>query len=314
MAEGTGSLAATGQVRRNSRRRLGNGDLYLLLAPALIYFVLFHYLPMFGVVLAFKDFRISKGIWFSPWVGIEHFEKFFGSYFFPLLLRNTLTLSLYTLVSGFPVPIILALMLNQVTRKRFRKTTQTILYAPHFVSVVIVVSLMRLLLSPSSGVINLFIERLGGEPIFFFAKPQWFRHLYVLSNIWQHAGFGAIIYLAALSSIDPNLYEAAAIDGATKMQRVARIDVPLLVPTIVILLILAMGRVMTVGFEKVLLMQTPGNLETSQVIATYVYEVGLGQGQFDFGTAVGLFNSVVNLVLILSVNALARKLNQTALI
>lgn len=294
--------------------RLGNGDLYLLLLPALLYFLIFHYLPMFGVTLAFKDFRISKGIWLSPWIGFDHFRRFFGSYMFGQVLRNTLSVSVYTLVASFPIPIILALLLNQMTGAKVRRTAQTILYAPHFVSIVVVVAIMRLMMSPSSGVVNHIIEVFGGEPVFFFGTPQWFPHLYVLSHIWQHAGFAAIIYLAALSSVDPNLYEAAAIDGARKLQRLRHIDIPLLVPTIMVLLILSVGHIMNIGFEKVLLMQTPANLQTSQVIATYVYDIGLIQGQFDFGTAIGFFNSVVNLTLLATVNWISNRTTGTGLI
>lgn len=305
---GRNALASRG------RRMRGNTDLYLLLLPTLVFFVIFHYLPMFGVVLAFKDFRISKGIWLSPWIGLGNFERLFGSFMFMQVLRNTLMVSFYTLAASFPIPIILALSINHVARSRFRKSVQTILYAPHFVSVVVIVAIMRLMLSPSTGVVNYFISSLGGEPIYFFAKPNWFFHLYMLSHVWQHTGFAAIIYIATLSTIDPNLYEAAAIDGAGKAQRILRIDLPLLTPTIMIILILSVGHVMNVGFEKVLLMQTPSNLRTSQIIATYVYEIGLLQGQFDFATAVGLFNSTINLLLLATANFVSRRVSGTGLI
>lgn len=287
--------------------------LYLLSIPTLAYFLLFQYGPIYGVQIAFKHFSPSLGIVGSPWVGLEHFQRFFRSYHFWTLIRNTVGISLYQLAAGFPAPIILALMLNQVRNGAFKKSIQMFTYAPHFISVVVLVGMMATFLSPSSGLINQVLRNLGREPIYFLAKPEWFKTLYVFSGVWQNAGFGSIIYLAALSSIDPQQHEAATIDGATKLQRVVHIDVPGILPTIIILLILNTGRIMSVGFEKVFLLQNPLNMISSDVIATYVYRAGLTGGEFSFAASVGLFNSIINCVLLWLVNRLARSVGENSL-
>ena len=307
-------LAQTQKLRAERCKSIfRNYELYLFLLPTFLYFLVFHYGPMYGVQIAFKNFTASRGIWGSPWVGFAHFQRFFSSYQFWSLLRNTLGISLYSLIAGFPVPIILALLLNQIPGKRFRRTVQTITYAPNFISVVVIVGMLLVFLSPRGGLINAIIELFGGTSIYFMARPEWFQTIYVLSGIWQGAGFGSIIYLAALSSIDPQLHEAAIVDGATKLQRIRHIDIPGIVPTAVILLILNTGTIMNVGFEKAFLMQTPLNLETSEIISTYVYKVGLVNAQFSFSSAVGLFRAAINLTLIVAVNRFARTVGETAL-
>lgn len=288
-------------------------DLYLLLLPTLAFFIVFHYVPMYGAQLAFKDFRAVDGIWGSPWAGLRHFSRLVNSYQFLPLVRNTLVLSLYSLIAGFPVPIVLALLLNHLPSHRYKRLVQTTLYAPHFISTVVLVGMLFIFLSPRSGLVNSVLRFAGAGPVFFMAEARWFRHLFVLSGVWQSAGWGSIIYLAALSAVDPSLYEAADMDGAPKVQKILHIDLPTIMPTAVVLLILNFGRVMNVGFEKVFLMQTPSTLGSSEIIATYVYKVGIISAQFGFATAVGLFNSIVNLVLILVVNRVARALSETSL-
>lgn len=295
------------------RKIMKNWELYLFLLPTLIYIIVFKYLPMYGVTIAFKNFNPALGIQGSPWVGLRHFERFFNSYQFHDLLRNTLALSVFQLVASFPMPIIVALMLNQVRHKRYKKVVQTVIYAPHFISTVVLAGIMFVFLSPSSGIVNKAIELLGGEPVFFMARPEWFRPLYVLSGIWQGTGFGTIVYLAALTSVPPELHEAAIVDGATKLQRIRYIDIPSIIPTAVILLILEMGNIMNIGFEKAYLMQTSLNVTASEIIPTYVYKVGLLQAQWSFSAAVGLFNAVINFILLITVNRIAKSLSNTSL-
>nr|WP_248930898.1 ABC transporter permease subunit [Paenibacillus hamazuiensis] len=290
-----------------------NYELYLFLIPTLAYFILFHYVPMYGVQIAFKNFIAVKGISGSPWVGFDHFERFFASYQFMTVLRNTLGISLYELLVAFPAPIALALLLNQVTSERFKKFVQTVTYAPHFISVVVVVGMLYLFLSPKHGLVNIALQGLGMEPIYFMAKAEWFKTIFVFSGIWQNLGWATIIYLAALSGVNPDLHEAAVVDGATKVQRIRHIDLPSIMPTIMILLILNVGHMMSVGFEKVYLMQNQLNVDSSEVIQTYVYKSGLLNAQFSYSAAIGLFNSVVNFILLITVNQLAKKMKQASL-
>lgn len=268
---------------------------------------------MYGVQIAFKDFIATKGIWGSPWVGFKHFERFFDSYFFWRLIGNTLGISLYELAVGFPIPILLALMINEVRLKGYRKFVQTVTYAPHFLSTVVIVGMLLMFLSPTSGLVNLAIQAFGGEPISFMTEPGWFKTIYVFSGVWQQMGWSSIIYLAALAGIDPQLHEAAKVDGATRLQRIWHVNLPGIRPTIVILLILNFGSLMGVGFEKVFLMQNSLNMEGSDVISTYVYRSGILGAQYSFSAAVGLFNSVVNFILLITVNRIARKVNQVSL-
>jgi putative aldouronate transport system permease protein len=290
-----------------------NWDLYLLISPVIVYFIVFEYIPMYGLQIAFKNFVAVKGIMGSPWVGFEHFDRFFRSYYFWRLIKNTLGISLYSLVVGFPAPLILALMINEVRSKRFQKFVQTITYAPHFLSTVVMVGLILMFLSPNKGIINHLIQIFGGQPIAFLTEPAWFKSVYVFTGVWQGMGWGSIIYLAALAGIDPQMHEAAIMDGASRIRRIWHINLPSIMPTIMILLILNMGHVMSVGFEKVFLMQNNLNVEASDVISTYVYRNGILGAQYSFSAAVGLFNSVVNFLLLLIVNSIARRVKQTAL-
>jgi len=308
---GAGSLA----VRRVSlsRRVRQSWQLYVLLAPGLVYLVIFKYWPMYGAQIAFRNYNPVDGFVGSPWVGLKNFHRFVTSYQFSRLLENTLTVNTLGLIFAFPVPIVLALIVNQLTGERFKKFAQTVLYAPSFISVVVVVGMIYLLFGPRSGLVNQVITLSGHTPIFFMGSPGWFRPLFIGSDIWQNAGFSMIVYLAALTAIDPSLHEAAKVDGANKFQRVWHIELPGILPVITILFILAIGNVFNLGFEKVYLMQTDLNLPTSEVINTYVYKIGLQNAQFSYSAAIGLFNSVLNLVLLLTFNQVARKANQSSL-
>lgn len=288
-------------------------ELYLFLLPIIIIYLVFKYYPMYGIQIAFKDFSPSRGIWGSEWVGFKHFIDFFDSYNFWTIMTNTLTLSVLSLVFSFPAPIIIAIMLNQMLAKRYKKIVQTVIYAPHFISTVVLVGMLNVFLSPNSGIVNHIITLFGGDPIMFLADEGWFRPLYILSGVWQETGFATIIYLAALAGVNPELHEAAIMDGASKWKRVMHVDIPSILPTIVILLILALGNIMGIGFEKAFLMQNDLNYATSNIIPTYVYEIGIQKAQYSFSTAIGLFNSVVNIILIITVNRIAKKLTETSL-
>ncbi|WP_430727554.1 ABC transporter permease [Vagococcus allomyrinae] len=292
---------------------MASWQLYVFVLPAFIYFLVFHYGPMYGVVIAFKDYMPSLGIFGSPWVGFKHFERFFDSYYFWDLMKNTLGISLYSLVVGFPLPIILALALNEVKDGFFKKFTQTVTYAPNFISVVVISGMLIAFLSPSTGIINHFIEFLGFERISFMEDPRWFKTIYVLSGVWQGTGWGSVIYLAALSGVDVQLHEAATVDGATRLQRIWYINLPTIIPTMVILLIMNVGSLMAMGYEKILLLQNPLNIESSNVIATFVYKQGLLDAQYSYAAAVGLFNSLINAVLLIVVNKVSRKVSEVSL-
>lgn len=302
------------QVRKASKLKkiLSNYQLYLFLLPALVYFIVFHYVPMYGILIAFKDFVATKGIMGSPWVGFKHFERFFDSYQFWSLIKNTLGLSVIQLIVGFPLPIFLALMMNQIRSDKYKRFVQTVVYAPHFISVVVLAGMIYVFFS-NNGLINNLILIFGGDPISFMAKPDWFKPLYIASGVWQETGWAAIIYLAALAGVSPELHEAAVMDGANKWQRIFHVDIPAIIPTAVILLILNVGNIMNIGFEKAYLLQTPMNQPAAEIIPTYVYKMGLQQAQYSFAAAVGLFNSVINLVLLVLVNKFAKKLSGTGL-
>jgi putative aldouronate transport system permease protein len=263
-------------------------------------------------VIAFKDFIPSQGVGGSPWVGFRWFDEFFRSFYFWRLLRNTLLLSLYNIVWGFPIPIIFALLLNDLTNDKFKKTVQTFTYLPHFISTVVVVGMINIF-ADRNGPINDLIETLGGQRIAFISEAGWFRTLYTSSSIWQEFGWASVIYLAALSSIDPQLYEAAHMDGASRWKQRLHITLPGIMPTIIVLLILRVGRMMTVGFEKILLMYNPMTYDTADVISTFVYRQGLLEMNYSYSAAVGLFNSVINFVLLVSVNRLSRSMSETSL-
>ena len=300
-------------LQRKLRRIARNWELYLFLIPTIAYFLIFRYYPMYGIQIAFRNFKSTKGILGSQWVGLRNFERFFSATDFWQLLNNTLSVSIGTLLCSFPVPILLALFLNQLPSKRYKKIVQTVIYAPHFISTVVLVGIISLFFSPSSGIVNFIIQWLGGTPIHFMGQASWFRPLYIGSDIWQNAGWGSILYLAALASISPELHEAAVVDGANKFQRILHVDLPGILPTIVVMFILNSGKVMSVGFEKAYLMQTSLNLSASEIIATYVYKRGLLQAQFSFSTAVGLFESLTNLILILTMNFISKKVTDSSL-
>ncbi|GGD49257.1 ABC transporter permease [Paenibacillus nasutitermitis] len=299
---------------RNLRRSMKvNWPLYLLLLPPLLYFLVFCYWPMYGVQIAFKDFWASKGIVGSEWVGFIHFENFFNSIFFERTVVNTILISVYSIVLGFPAPIIFALLINELISKRFQKIIQNVSYAPYFISQVVMVGIIFIFLAPDKGLVNNFIGLFGFEPIAFMNNPGMFKSIYVLSGIWQSTGWSAIIFIAVLAGIDHEQIEAAVIDGANKWQRIWHISLPYLMPTAVILFILSAGNVMSVGFEKIFLMQNSVNMATSDVISTYVYRLGLQNMEYSFSTAVGLFNSVINFVILIVVNAIAKRTSEVSL-
>lgn len=286
-----------------------NYFLYLLIAPAVILTIIFKYVPMYGAIIAFKDFSPMKGITGSDWVGLKHFKDFLTSPNFVPILMNTIKLSLFGLILGFPVPIILALMLNQLRRAAIKKNIQLVLYAPNFISVVVIVGMTFIFLSPN-GPINHIVTSITGEPIMFMSDPGYFRTVYILSGIWQAAGWSSIIYVAALANVDPELHNAATIDGANLLQRIIHIDLPTLKPLMAITLILGAGGIMAIGFEKAYLMQTAMNLPTSEIIPTYVYKQGLQAGDYAYSSAIGLFDSVINVILLVVVNVVVKKLNE----
>lgn len=285
-----------------------------MIVPALAYLLIFQYGPMYGVTIAFKSFSARKGILGSPWVGFEHFERLFHSYWFPIILKNTLTISLLSLLISFPIPIIVALMVNEMENEKLKKLFQTVSYAPHFISTIVLCGMIVLFLSPNSGIVNRMITALGGEAVYFMAKPNLFKWIYVFSGVWQQTGWGTIIYVAALSGVDKSLVEASRLDGANILQKIWYIYVPVLVPTIVTLFILQCGTLLSVGYEKVYALQTSQNIMGSEVISTYSYKVGLGEGSdFAFSTAVSLFNSVCNSVILITANKLSRAAGQSGL-
>ena len=288
-------------------------QLLVLCALPVLYFIIFHYIPMYGVQIAFKDFKATDGIWGSAWVGFKHFRRFFASSQFVSLIKNTLGLSLLQILLGFPVPIILAIMLNQVKNQRFRKFAQSILYCPQFISIVVLSGMLYIFLSPRNGIVNTIIKMLGGEAIFFLGEAKYFKLTFVISGIWQNAGWSAIIYIAALAGISPDLYEAAQVDGANKWQRIRHIDLPGIMPTIVMMLIMEIGKVMSLGFQKAYLLQNAQNLAASEIISTYIYKVGMLDAQYSYSAAVNLFNNVINIILLVTFNKLAKKLTDNSL-
>ncbi|OCT15470.1 sugar ABC transporter permease [Paenibacillus pectinilyticus] len=289
-----------------------NKLLYVMLVPILLYYVIFHYVPMYGAIIAFKDFSPRLGIWGSQWVGFDHFQQFFTGPYFWRTIKNTILISFYQLLFGFPAPIVLALLLNELKHALFKRTVQTVTYMPHFISLIVICGILKDFTS-SEGVINDIIAFFGGERSTFLLEPSLFRTVYVSSGIWQNIGWGTIIFLAALTGIDQEQYEAAKIDGAGRWKQMTNVTLPGLMPIIVILLILDIGRMMNVGFEKIILLYNPGTYETADVISSYVYRVGLQDFNYSFSSAVGLFNSVINFVLLISANWLSRKFNDTSL-
>ena len=289
-------------------------EYYLILLPVLVFFLIFCYGPMYGVTIAFKDFNPRLGILGSPWVGFKNFETFFHSYQFVPTIRNTVVISLYTILVTFPLPIFLALMCNQMKALKFKKFFQVSTYLPHFISTVVMCGMIILFLSPSTGIIAKIVGLFGVKMPNLMGMPSAFPHIYVWTEAWQHVGWDSILYIATLSSVDPTLYEAATMDGANKWQKMLHVDVPALVPTAVIMFILRMGSVMSVGFEKVYLLQNTLNSSTSEIISTYVYKIGLVSNQYSLSSAIGLFNNLINLVLLIIVNEIAKRVGDTSLV
>ncbi len=295
------------------RKIKSNIPLYVLLFPSIILLIMFAYIPMLGLVIAFKDYSPANGILNSPWVGFKYFTQFFNSVQFGTTMMNTLKISIYSILVGFPLPILLALLCNQLRAGKFKKVFQVTTYLPHFISTMVMCGIIILFLSPNSGLIANIFKSLGWTMPNLLSKPDSFAGVYVWSDVWQHIGWDSIIYLAALSAIDPTYYEAATMDGASRMQKILNIDLPLLLPTAMILLILRAGSLLSIGFEKVLLLQNPLNLAGSEVISTYVYKVGMLNFQYSYSTAIGLFNTVVNLIILLSVNWFSKRYTKTGL-
>jgi putative aldouronate transport system permease protein len=288
-------------------------QLWLFILPTVVFFLIYHYVPMYGIVIAFKRYSVARGIFESPWVGMLYFSRFFNSRMFGELMANTIILSFYQLLVSFPFPLFLALMLNHNTRKKFGHTVQTITYAPHFISIVVLAGMLFLFGSPSSGMVNVIIKKLGGDIVNFMGDPKWFRHLFVWSNVWQHTGYNTIIFLASLTAIDPTHYEAATLDGANKLQKIWSIDLPAIMPTVITLLLLNVGRMLNVDTQKALVMQTATNVATSEIIGTYVYKVGLIDAQFSYSTAINLFQTVVNIIILVVVNQASKRLTNEGL-
>ncbi|MCI8622902.1 MAG: sugar ABC transporter permease [Provencibacterium sp.] len=310
-----GSRPAVSVKRRGSfGKYLRNEyDLYLMLVPMLLFYLLFAYKPMTGLLIAFKDYSPFKGIWDSKWVGFQYFTEFFTGPYAWRVIRNTLTISLSTLVFGFPAPILLAVLLNELRARKFQKAVQTISYIPHFISTVVVCSMLTSFLSPTSGVVNAILQFFGREPVYFLSKPEMFVPIYLLMNIWKNTGYGSIVYIAALTSISEDLYEAARVDGAGRWKQFLHITLPGLLPTIVVMLLVQLGGILNVGYEAIILLYNPGVYETADVINSYVYRSGIVEGRYDYATAVGLFNSVVALVLVLIANKVSNRLTETGL-
>lgn len=301
------------QGRRKWRQMKKDYQYYLLLLPAVVWYLIFAYGPLYGLQIAFKNYTGAKSIADSSWVGLRYFKLFIESYYFDVTIRNTLAISVYSLLACMPIPIIMALMLNEIRQVRYKKFIQTVTYAPHFISTVVLVGMITIVLSPSVGIVNFAMTALGFESRYFMIEPQSFRHIYVWSSVWQNTGWSSIIYLAALSGVSPELHEAAVIDGASRLQRIRHINIPVIMPTFIILLILSAGSLMSVGYEKVLLLQNDLNKTTANIISTYVYERGLLKAEYSFASAVGLFNNVINFILLIIVNSIARKFSDTSL-
>lgn len=308
--------AMTGNAVRQkakSKRWLRHWQLWLMVLPPVAYLVIFCYIPMGGVIMAFKDYSLKAGILASPWVGLKHFNNFIGSPLFGNLMRNTIVLSVYQFVAGFFIPIILALFMNEVGKKLFKKSAQMITFFPYLISVVVLTGILLQFLGPNGGFVNNIITMFGGKSRDFMADPKLFRHIYVWSGVWQTAGYNAVIYIAALSSVDTQLVESAILDGVTRIQRIRYIDLPAIAPTVTIMLLLGIGGIMSIGYEKAYLMQNNLNLDVSELISTYIYKRGLLNFQFSYSTAIGLFNSAVNFILLFAANFISKRVSQTSL-
>jgi putative aldouronate transport system permease protein len=288
-------------------------QLYVMLAPTIIWLLVFLYKPMYGLQIAFKDYSIFRGIAASPWIGFEHFDTLFNNDQFLRALKNTVIISMYGLMFGFPVPIILAVMFNEVLHQTFKKTAQTIVYLPHFISSVIIAGIVITAFSPSAGIVNTLLSWLGLDPIYFLTKPEWFRPIFVGTGIWQEAGFQSIVYLAAIAGVSPTLYESAVVDGASRWQMIWKITIPSIMPTIIIMLIIRIGNMLEVSFEMIILLYQPATYETADVVNTFIYRQGLQGGQYDFAAAAGLFNAVVAFVLVMTANTISKRYSRTSL-
>lgn len=307
------NAAATPRKKPFARRMRENMDLWFFVLPGMIITLVFSYVPLYGLQIAFRRYSPKRGIWESTWVGLQYFTRYFNGPYFWSTLSNTFLLSVYSLAAGFPIPIILALLLNAFRHKRYRKVIQTVTYAPNFISTVVMAGMLLLFLSPTSGLVNKLIGSFGVQPINFMAQKSMWRHIYVWSGVWQNTGWNSVIYFAALAGVSPELHEAAIVDGATKWQRIRYIDFPAIIPTATILLILNCGSILSVGFEKAYLLQNDLNLSVSEIISTYTYKVGLIQNDLSYSTAIGLCNSVVNAVLLIIVNWVSDKLSGNSL-
>ncbi len=307
----TKCAAKTKKTLKNMGR---HWQLYLLLIPIIVFFIVFKYVPMYGLQIAFRDYMVTKGFSGSPWVGLKHFNRFVHSPEFWLIIKNTLTISVFQLLISFPLPIIISLLINQLRKQRSKTIIQNVLIAPHFISLVVLIGMVMIFLNPRNGLINQLIIAFGGEPIHFLGKPEYFKGIYILSGVWQNTGWDTVIYIAALSSIDPALYEAATVDGATRWQKIWRIDFPGILPVVITQLILNCGQMLSIGYEKILLLQNPLNRVASEVISTYEYQQGILNSQFSYSTAIGLFNAVINFAILLLVNHLAKKYSDTSIL
>jgi len=290
-----------------------NWQLYVLLLPVIVYFFILNYMPMYGIQIAFKDYKVTQGIMGSEWVGFKHFQKFSEAYYFKRLIKNTIILNIYELLWSFPIPIILALLLNRIRGPKKKRFIQTTIYAPHFISGVVMAGMIYIFLSPSNGIVNMVMTAMGYSPIDFMSSKDAFRTIYISSGIWQGAGFGTILYIASLTSVNPSLYEAADIDGASVWQEIRYIDIPSVLPTIAMTFILNCGSLMSSNTTKALLLQTPGNTAVSDIIGVYVYNVGIGGGQFSYTSAIGLFTNIVNLIMVLTANTISKRVANTGL-
>lgn len=290
-------------------------QMYLLLIPVIAYYIVFKYVPMLGLQIAFKDFSFRKGIWGSEWIGFDHFIRFFSSSQSVSIIMNTLILGVQSLVLCFPMPIILALIFNEIRSKKFKKTLQTITYAPHFISTIVVCGMLISMVSPSTGIFNTLLLKLGiiEEPIYVMGSAKYFRPVYVITDIWKDSGWSAILYISALAAIDESMYEAAEVDGASRWAQLIHITLPSIVPTIITMLILETGKVLSIGFEKVYALQNDLNLSVSEVISTYTYKQGLENLEYDYATSIGLFNAVISFVMLLTVNYLSKKFSKNSL-
>ena len=298
------------RLKKNIKR---DRALLIIILPVVLHYLIFFYYPMYGNIIAFKDFKYTKGIWGSDWAGFTYFMRFFSSPYFTRVLRNTILISVYSTLWGFPIPIIFALMTNDLKNGIYKRVVQAVSYIPYFISTVVICGMLVNFLSPSTGIINKLIQAFGGKAINFLMEPNWFRTVFIASGIWQGFGWSAIIYLAALTGVSPELYEAAKIDGASKVQRVIHIAIPSITPTIVVTFILQLGSLMSVGYEKLILLYNPITLEVADVISSYTYRTGLVEGNYSFAAAVGLFNSVINLGLVLVANWISRKVSDNSL-